>query len=252
MNSCLILWYQGGRDRRGVRISSASQSGNKPHLAPEVLTALRRLQDSGEASALVDFSGQASFEAGVLLFELATGAHPLGPSYPKWVTPSSGTLAVEYSDGMLDSSLKAGAAALKRTGYPGWVMELMRQLLAPVASSRLPLDSAKAQVDIPSAPVFTVDREVDVVKPVRAVLCGGDLLLSLSLPCAGHHWWEALTRYSSHPSRLPCSRGPCADFAGQWCPLRPASLVLVLLTCLLLADALVSTLCWNGYLEPHD
>lgn len=59
-----------------------SRAGNTGHRAPEVIVQFGRFNQAvPEGGVIVDFRGQAVFEMGVLLWELAVGRHPI-QGYP--------------------------------------------------------------------------------------------------------------------------------------------------------------------------
>ena len=56
----------------------AEIGGNIAHIAPEIRLAWNTYQRGPAVGEIdVDYSGQASFEAGVVLCEIATGKHPM-------------------------------------------------------------------------------------------------------------------------------------------------------------------------------
>ena len=55
--------------------------GNRAHLAPEVLSTSHKCRHEPSNYSSIDYSKQASFAAGILICEIATGAHPL-QDYP--------------------------------------------------------------------------------------------------------------------------------------------------------------------------
>ena len=82
-DSSFVLEYS-----RGVHVG-----GNRAHLAPEVLTSGHCCRHEPSRHKTIDYSKQASFAAGVLVCEIATGEHPL-PDYPLGFTTSG---AVQYT-----------------------------------------------------------------------------------------------------------------------------------------------------------
>lgn len=115
--------------------------GNKAHVAPEVLNAHATLS-RGAKSVEVDLSGQAAFEAGVLLFELAVCAHPLG-NYPGSIVSPDGKIA--YSPEAACVVPAAVEAEMVRAGYPSGFFALIRRMVSCEAAVRPSLRSAAAE-----------------------------------------------------------------------------------------------------------
>ena len=65
------LWYQRG----------SLAGGNKAHLSPEVQTVYNNCKRDPREKGILDYNAQASWAAGVLVYEVAIGSHPL-PDYP--------------------------------------------------------------------------------------------------------------------------------------------------------------------------
>ena len=115
--------------------------------APEVLNALKVFLDPTCLSTVVDYSGQAVFEAGVLLWEMATGQHPLD-SYPTAQQQPGSAGKIVYDDGdvcEVDDELRE---ALLSSGYPvSEFVALIKSMVGIDASSRPSLSAAKGRFD---------------------------------------------------------------------------------------------------------
>lgn len=88
--------------------------------------------DPSTRTTTVDYSGQAVFEAGVLLFELAFGKHPL-PGYPSMHVSHLGTCYTVADACVLPEEL---ASAIAQAGYPHAFIPLVRRCVSPVAADR--------------------------------------------------------------------------------------------------------------------
>jgi hypothetical protein len=99
--------------------------GNTQHFAPEVLHALKRFDDHRTTKVVVDYSGQATFEAGVLLWEVATGQHPIQDYHSATAMPPALLICSQ-------------APLLFRAGYPeefvGLICDMVREAPRPELS----------------------------------------------------------------------------------------------------------------------
>lgn len=127
-----------------VTIGQDSLGGNQAHASPEVINTFKAFINQTTASVEVDYSGQAAFETAVLLYEFATGKHPLG-AYPLSMTvmKESGS-RVEYDATTCElprSDLLAPA------GYPDEFVVLIRDMLALNPAARPSLQDAAKRFD---------------------------------------------------------------------------------------------------------
>ena len=121
-----------------------SPGGNRTHLAPEVQDAMRVFQSGTCHSTPVDFSGQAAFEAGVLLFELAVLTHPI-PGYPSGtiITADSGEKQLKYDDEVVCAIGAPLRTQLLEAGYEADAfLDIIRRMVCCDARKRLPLVTA--------------------------------------------------------------------------------------------------------------
>lgn len=151
---------------RVANVTSDSPGGNQTHTAPEVVAAMSgfastvALPVGRVLSAVVDYSGQAVFEVGTLLHELAVGVHPL-PGYPTGHVNGS---RVSYSADIACVLTAERAAAVVAAGYPPAFLSLARRCVGPVAADRPSL----ADVLRDLACMFS-DCQVAFIKQVRNV-----------------------------------------------------------------------------------
>ena len=124
-DSTFVLRYA-----RGMQIG-----GNRAHLAPEVLTSAHFCRHQPAKWSSIDYSKQASFAAGVLVCELATGAHPL-PDYP-----------LGYSE---QGTVGYGAQDLHPLPqfYPKTFHSIVSDLLRADPAKRLSLEEAGKQLQL--------------------------------------------------------------------------------------------------------
>ena len=115
---------------RGVQIG-----GNKAHLAPEVLTAAHKCRLNPTSPGRIDYYKQASFAAGILVCEIATGDHPL-PDYPLGFS-TQGTV-----------SYKAQDLLPLPPFYPNSFRSIIGDLLKVKAEDRLSLSEAMKQLRV--------------------------------------------------------------------------------------------------------
>ena len=126
-----------------VDVPLNSTGGNMSHTAPEVLNALAILR-TGALSARVDYGGQATFELGLVLHEVALRKSPI-PDYPMACKDETGS-SVHYSDASLCADV-TDATALAEAGYPEEFLPLIRRMVAFNPRDRPSLDSALAEFD---------------------------------------------------------------------------------------------------------
>jgi serine/threonine protein kinase len=132
---CSVL--QPSASRLVTFTQSDSGMGNPAHVAPEVANSISLVSESSPV-ATIDFSGQASFEAGVLLFEIATCQHPL-PGYPSGYFTPTGKL--KYSDSQIIESEEM-VTRLEAAGYPASFTSLVRSMVTCRTSNRLTLTAS--------------------------------------------------------------------------------------------------------------
>lgn len=130
---------------RVLRVPEKFALGNPAHKAPEVLSALDAFRaDPSPESIIVDYSGQAVFEVGVLLWEMAVGAHPVA-RYPTALTYTAEDVC-EVSSGV--------QAQLEEGGYPPEFVRLVRRMVAFDAGARPSLADALRQLNVLFDPDF--------------------------------------------------------------------------------------------------
>ena len=129
----------GRLDFRDTTAMPDSIGGNVAHMAPEVYNAVQ----SPRGIITVNYSGQPVFEAGVLLWELATLTHPI-PGYPmaaSCVTGRPPNTRVSYS-ATLACSDEGIVRALTEYGYPTGFPQLIASMVAPDPTDRPSLSQA--------------------------------------------------------------------------------------------------------------
>lgn len=94
-------------------------------------------------SVSVDFSGQAVFEAGVALFEIATCLHPL-LGYPSSCESHLGVVSYPFDAPCRVS--RGLEAELASGGYPSGFTQLIRRMVACDVTKRPSLHSAAAEL----------------------------------------------------------------------------------------------------------
>lgn len=118
-----------------------SPGGNHLHAAPEVIdVVLAFARDPLLMSSAVDYTGQAVFEAGVLLWELATGQHPIVGGYPLSFRDPLLPGPVRYSSDVLMANVSV--KAMQQAGYPHGFVELLQSMIVCDASQRPTLTQA--------------------------------------------------------------------------------------------------------------
>ena len=100
-----------------VFVRGVCAGGNMAHLAPEILNANTRVQQPGTHER-VSYAKQPVFEAGVLLFELITGHHPLG-NYPN-AQRDPVTSLITYNNGV----------GQIHDDYPGPLKDILPRMIA--------------------------------------------------------------------------------------------------------------------------
>lgn len=116
--------------RRALKLHRNFCSGNMEHRAPEVLNTLRAFLDHSVTEVDIDLTGQAVFEAGVLLWRVLTGTHPL-PEYPtRWQTGPLSARVVRYTREDVCILSPATRALLTAAGYDLEIVELCRDALS--------------------------------------------------------------------------------------------------------------------------
>ncbi len=111
---CFHVHASATQDGWALNIPANSPGGNPSHNSPEVLNALKLLR-SGTLSARVDYSGQAVFELGMVLYEVALRKSPI-TGYPMDCDDRI-TGTVHYTDARLCAD-PADAADLASAAYP--------------------------------------------------------------------------------------------------------------------------------------
>lgn len=109
--------------------------GNKAHLAPEVLNMHHKFKRNPNHSGLLDYSKQATFAAGVLIHEIATGDHPLS-DYPL------GHTVREYVTYSTDD-----VCALP-TSYPNSFRSIVSDMVSYDPKKRLSIEEALNQLRV--------------------------------------------------------------------------------------------------------
>lgn len=146
-----------------VLIRRDGQGGNVAHCAPEVLHALAAFVDPRVEEVAVDYSGQGSFETGVLLWELLTGQHPF-PGYP--YGSGSGMIRVVTSfDDIWACHISAWGPLLMQAGYPSEFIDMFRSMTAANPSERTSLTQIATQLE---AMFPATDTEV---RPMQCCIC---------------------------------------------------------------------------------
>ena len=124
-NSSFVLEYT-----RGSQVG-----GNRGHLAPEVLSSAHRCRHDPSRRKTIDYSKQASFAAGILVCEIATGDHPL-PDYPLGFTCQG---VVQYATRDLLSLPEF---------FPKSFQSIVGDLLRSDPGKRLALEEAVKQLEL--------------------------------------------------------------------------------------------------------
>ena len=124
-NLTFVLQYT-----RGVRFG-----GNRAHLAPEVLTSAHRCRHEPSKQGSINYYKQASFAAGILVCEIATGEHPL-PDYPLGFS-NQGTVQYTVQD----------LSPLPQF-YPKSFHSILNDLLRADPRKRLALDESLKQLEL--------------------------------------------------------------------------------------------------------
>ena len=106
-----------------------SVGGNRAHLSPEVLNAYHTCRQEGRQSMNINYSKQSAFAAGVVIFEMAHGDHPL-EEYPLGHT-REGKISYEEKEIQLLSS-----------DYPERLRKVAKQMLFYEPSTRLSISNA--------------------------------------------------------------------------------------------------------------
>lgn len=138
--------------------------GNAAHTAPEVL-AQRFVLRSG-VSAEPDYRGPRTFEAGVLLCELAFSCHPLA-GYPAGYIVDG---RVVTGDGRACAFSPEKLRAIESAGYPPDFLPLLRECVSPTASHRPALSEVFAAVGGMFADTLAA-HALEVRRPVGAGCC---------------------------------------------------------------------------------
>ena len=136
--------------------------GNKAHLAPEVMNTCHQFKLDPSREGYVSYALQASFAAGVLAYEIATGEHPL-PDYPLAYT----------NDGIVE--YRASDLASLPLYYPKSFCSIISDLLHCNPDRRLPLAEALKQLRVcclqkqNGASVSSLQAEVEKVRQERDI-----------------------------------------------------------------------------------
>lgn len=138
---CVFACVQNGPERRVILLTGEEVGGNVVHLAPEVRLAGLAVTSGKTGHFEISFKGQASFEAGVLLCELACGVHPVA-GY------NTGRHDMTYSDAELCCLPEERKCGLRDAGYPVEpFLTLIRRLVAFRPEDRLPLTAVLTELD---------------------------------------------------------------------------------------------------------
>lgn len=131
--------------KRVVKVMYSNNGGNAEHCAPEVLIVLQAMSTNPDAAiegVAVDYSGQATFEAGVLLWEIATGNHPI-VNYP--VVLGLGSESKTSGDvGDTCVLTPEQSTQLVAAGYPEGFVSLVRAMIDVDPAKRPTLSQAIA------------------------------------------------------------------------------------------------------------
>lgn len=134
--------------------------GNKAHLAPEVLNSFHQCRTNPSRSGQLDYSLQTSFAAGVLVYEIAMGEHPL-PDYPLGYT----------KNGVVSYSIRDCRALPPY--YPKSFCSIISDLLHTSPEKRLPIGEALKQLRLccvrkqSTSSLSSLQMEVERVKQER-------------------------------------------------------------------------------------
>lgn len=176
--------------RQGMSIG-----GNRAHLAPEVLSAHYQCRASDRGAGVIDYSKQPSFAVGVLLYEIATGEHPL-PDYPLGWSVHGGQVTYSPSD----------IPALPNC-YPESVCSLVAGLLHPDPTQRLQIVNAKELIagevlePLHSGGV-SVNQDIDFVRVSELEMLG----MFCEVTCSSQHssvWLYGQSHNVKHVSMSP-------------------------------------------------
>ena len=110
--------------------------GNRLHLAPEILNSHHMFKRNPSQKGHIDYSKQASFAVGVLIFEIATGDHPLY-EYPLSHTTKNETINYDMSD----------VAPLPKS-YPKSFCSIVLDMVTADPGKRLSIEEALNQLRV--------------------------------------------------------------------------------------------------------
>ena len=155
--------------------------GNRAHLAPEVLSTHHRCRLDPSREGVLNYSRQASFAVGVLVYELATGDHALN-DYPLGHT-SNGIVGYPSS-----------ALAALPVSYPRSFCSIVQDMVQVSSEKRLPVAEALKQLRLccirkqSGASLSSVQAELERVRQERdiAKVCNVQILLAFEYLSLSH------------------------------------------------------------------
>jgi hypothetical protein len=216
-------------------------SGNRQHLAPEVLEGAK----SSKSALKSDLRGQPAFELGVLAYEVALGgAHPL-PDYPStvssWKETDLPTLPDEFPPEL--SSLMASCVRHSAADRPPLVdvVSTLRRLRADAGLKPAYMLPPRARLAPVSSPIVQdaikrcEDRGLAASTPVAPARMAHAVGAGCSVALVPQHWCSLTPRASPNP---------LAPLPTDLCP------TMLIMCCLLVLAADVASFMWQARLPP--